>query len=503
MLPNYKLQAGNYLILAHSSAVNSLQNFGHVLPVFSSTSVLTNSGAELVLKFKDNKIIHIVNYTNKWYNNTSKDDGGWSIEMIDVNNPCSEENNWRASVDPKGGTPGSVNSVKAQNPDNVIPDIIRAILMNNDSLIVTFSEIIMDDILSPQNFTVSNGIGNPINVAFTDLSRKKIILIFNGANFVKDTIYTLSVSAGVKDCAGNVTQTILSAQFGIGDTIQPGDIVINEVLFYEPTGGNDYVELYNKTSKIFNLKDLKLAILDLDSYQTISKVKNITNEGFYLFPNDYVLITKSLKNVMKFYYTPYPKRVVEMPDFPALKSTGDRLTFINNSHQIIDDFIFNESMHFQLLNSFKGVALEKIYPGLSTQDSKSWHSAAQNVGFGTPTYKNSQYSQFKDFEGEITVEPEVFSPDLDGYNDLLYIYYKFAEPGYIANVQIFDSKGRLIRKLVRNELCSTNGYFVWDGLNDANMKAEIGIYVVYVEIFNLNGQTKSFKKHCVVGGYLR
>jgi len=500
-LPNYKLQAGKYVILAHSSAVNFLQTYGNVLPVLTGTSVLTNSGASLLLKYKDGKLIHFVEYTDKWYNNTNKDDGGWSLEMIDPNNPCGAENNWTASKDPKGGTPGAVNSVRAQNPDNIKPDLLRAILVNNDSIIVTFSESLMDDILLPTNFNVSNGIGNPNNVNFYDISRKKILLTFNGANFVVDTIYTLSVLTGVKDCVGNVVQTTLTTQFGIGNTILPGDIVINEVLFYEPTGGNDYVELYNNTSKLFNLKDLKLAVLDTN--QMASVVKNITNEGFYLLPYDYVVITKSLKKVTAFYNTPYPKKVVEMSEFPALKSTGDRLTFVNSSLQIIDDFIFDESMHFQLLNSFKGVSLEKIYPSLPTQDAKSWHSASQNVGFGTPTYQNSQYAKFRDFEGEITVEPEVFSPDLDGKDDLLNIFYKFPEPGYVANVQIFDAKGRLIRKLVRNELCGTEGRFVWDGLSDSKTKAEIGIYIVYVEIFNLNGKTNTFKKHCVVGGYLR
>lgn len=500
-LPNYKLQSGKYVLLAHSSAVNALQNNGTVLPVLTSTSILTNSGATLILKFKDGKLIHFVQYTDKWYNNTNKDDGGWSLEMIDTNNPCGAENNWTASKDPKGGTPGVVNSVKAQNPDNIQPDILRAILVNNDSLIATFSESIMDDILLPQNFSVDNGIGNPISVSFSDVSRKKVILTFNNANFVPNTVYTLSVLSGLKDCVGNTIQTTITAKFGIGDTILPGDIAINEVLFYEPTGSNDYVELYNKTSKIFNLKDLKLAVLDTS--QMVSVVKNITTEGFYLFPNDYVVITKSLKKVTAYYYTPYPKKVIEMSDFPALKSTGDRVTLVNTSLQIIDDFIFNEDMHFQLLNSFKGVALERIYPNLPTQDPKSWHSASQNIGFGTPTYQNSQYAKFQDFEGEITVTPEVFSPDLDGKDDLLNIFYKFPEPGYVANVQIYDSKGRLIRKLVRNELCGVEGYFVWDGLSDAKTKAEIGIYIVYVEVFNLNGTSKSFKKPCVVGGYLR
>ncbi|MCX7863057.1 MAG: lamin tail domain-containing protein [Bacteroidales bacterium] len=500
-LPSFKLQSGKYVLLAHASAVSSLQQYGAVLPVFSSTSVLTNSGAFLQLKYKDGKIIHFVEYSDKWYKNTSKDDGGWSLEQIDPNNPCGSETNWTASKDAKGGTPGAINSVNSSNSDTYKPDVLRAVLWNNDSLIVTFNETVLTSSLQPQNYIVSHGIGNPTSVSFIDLSQKKVLLTFSGVQFLPDTIYTLTILQGISDCVGNITQQNITVQFGIGSPILPGDIVINEVLFYEPTGGTDYVELYNKTSKIFNLKDLKL--VTLDSLQQISVIKPLTNEGFYLFPNDYVVITKSLSKVMQFYTTPYPKKVLEMSDFPALKSTGDRLTFVNNSLQVIDDFQFSESMHFQLLNSFKGVALERIHPSLPTQEPKSWHSASQNVGFGTPTYQNSQFSMFQNFDGEITVEPEIFSPDLDGKDDILYIRYKFPEAGYVANAQIFDSKGRLIRKLVRNELCGIEGYFTWDGLSDAKTKAEIGMYIVYIEVFHLNGTTKSFKKPCVVGGYLR
>ncbi len=499
-LPNYKLEAGKYVLLATSTAVNSLQSYGTVLPVLSSTTALTNSGASLMLKYKDGKLIHVVNYTDKWYNNTNKDDGGWSLEMIDPDNPCGEEENWKASDNPKGGTPGFVNSVYASNPDNKLPDVLRAILTDTNTIIVTFSETITSN-LSNNDFTVSHGIGNPDSISFIDINRNKALLWFNNTTFHPDTIYYLTISAGLSDCVGNTTTNEILIRFGKGKPIQPGDIVINEVLFYEPTGGTDYVELYNNTEKLFDIKDLKLATLDADSISTT--VKAITAEGYYLFPHEYVVITKSLKKVQEFYQVPYPKKVVEMADFPALKSTGDRLTFVNQSLQVIDDFSFSESMHFQLLNSFKGVALERIYPSLPTQDPKSWHSAAQQVGFGTPTYQNSQYSLFKDFDGEIVVEPEVFSPDMDGKDDLLNIHYNFPEPGYVANVNIFDAKGRLVRKLVRNELCGTTGYFVWDGLSEAKTKAEIGIYIIHVEVFNLNGTSKAFKKTCVVGGYLR
>lgn len=502
VLPSYQLPAGGYVILCHSSAVTALSVYGQALPAISSTTALTNSGTSIKLQSADGRMIHYVDYSDNWYQSSFKASGGWSLEQIDPMNPCGESANWIASTNVKGGTPGAQNSVYRSNPDNVLPDLLRAALIEPDTLILTFSETILDNQwLIPANFTVDHGIGNPTNVSFINNDHKKVLLLFNAAGFTNDTVYTVTVAAGVKDCAGNLTQNTLFAMFAIGDSVVSGSFIINEVLFYEQTGGNDYVELYNPTNHTYNLKDVKWAVID--NTGQISNLYDITTEGFYLFPHDYVVLAKTAKGVTNFYSTPYPKKILEMSSFPSLTSTSGRITFVNRSFEYIDDFAYNESMHFQLLNSFKGVSLERIHPELPTQDAKNWHSASQSCGFGTPTYQNSQYSHFEDNTSEILVEPEVFSPDMDGKDDVLNIHYKFSEPGYVANITIFDAKGREVKRLIRNEMCGIEGYFVWDGLTDAKTKAEIGIYIVYVEVFNLNGTTKAFKKTCVVGGYLR
>ena len=77
----------------------------------------------------------------------------------------------------------------------------------------------------------------------------------------------------------------------------------------------------------------------------------------------------------------------------------------------------------------------------------------------------------------------------------------------IGNVQIYDSRGRLEKTLLRNELLATSGTFFWDGITDdpegtGKMKARIGIYIIYFEAFDTKGNVKKYKKSCVVGGKL-
>jgi hypothetical protein len=134
-----------------------------------------------------------------------------------------------------------------------------------------------------------------------------------------------------------------------------------------------------------------------------------------------------------------------------------------------------------------------------TNDPDNWFSAASTVGYATPAYRNSHFSEGL-LSGEVSLDPEVFSPDQDGYNDLLTIQYQFSDPGFLGNVHIFDAEGRLVRHLVNNELLSSEGFFTWDGTGDDELKVRIGIYIVWFEVFDLSGRVQHFRLKCVVGG---
>jgi len=498
VFPSVKIPANNYLIICTQANQALLQPYGNTVGIISSTTALVDAGKSIILKNNEAQLISYIEYSDTWYRSTNKDNGGWSLEQIDPMNPCGEYANWTASSDPKGGTPGKINSVYHSNPDNINPELFRAILTLPDTLLLTFSETLFgNDTLNVTDFSVNHAIGNPVSAIFTDITKKKIKLIFN-QTFIKDTIYEVTVLGQLKDCAGNIITTLNKAQFAIPDSIDTNSFIINEVLFNPYTGGTDYIELYNNTSKIYDLRDAKLFIVgDVD---TLSY--SITTDGFYLFPDNYVVLSTDPNKIYPFYSYPGKKVFLKMDKMPSYNSADGRVTVVNKSLQIVDDLSYTESMQFKLLNSFQGVSLERIHPDQITQDAKNWHSAAESAGFGTPGYKNSQYAQFETFDGEITIEPEVFSPDNDGFNDLLNIRYKFDEPGYVANVTIFDARGRKIKSLISNEMLAVEGYFTWDGLNDYNHKASIGMYVVFVEVFNLNGKTKHFKKTCVLGSKL-
>ena len=111
---------------------------------------------------------------------------------------------------------------------------------------------------------------------------------------------------------------------------------------------------------------------------------------------------------------------------------------------------------------------------------------------------NSQYFPAQDFTENIVIEPETFSPDNDGFEDVLNINYSFDQPGKVANVTIYDAEGRQIIQLTNNELLSTQGTITWDGSTENNTKAHSGLYVISFEIHDEKGSTSKFKKTCVL-----
>jgi hypothetical protein len=499
-LPDVTIAPNGYIVLGGTGADNIFyNNFGiHITEVVSFPSLL-NTGTTISLSDTNNVVISSVSYSSSWYNDANKSDGGWSLEQIDSNNPCGGQNNWHASTHPNGGTPSYPNSVAASNPDNSSPVVDRIIVITADTIAILFTEPLNATTLSnPANYSFDNGLTTPTYVEAVGPEFKKIILKLS-SSMQLGRVYNCTVLNGVTDCVGNPTING-TAQFALTEAAAPNDIVINEVLFDPNTSGVDFVELYNRSNKTINLKDLRIGSMDTLS-GILKDTKSITNEGFLLFPKNYLVISENGNAIKQQYLTSNPKGFLDIVDLPSMNTDDDVVTLSDANFIVIDNLKYTAKMHFPLLVNTKGVSLERIDFNRPTNDKTNWNSAAESVGFATPAYRNSQYLQADGGSG-FSVSNPLFSPDNDGYNDVLNITYKINEPGKAANIFIFDSKGRRVTHLVKNEQLATDGVISWNGINDDNEKAPIGIYVVYVELFDLSGKINKYKLSCTLAGKL-
>jgi hypothetical protein len=499
-LPDVTIAPNGYIVLGGTGADNVFyNNLGiHITEVVSFPSLL-NTGTTISLSDTNNVVISSVSYSSSWYNDANKSDGGWSLEQIDSNNPCGGQSNWHASTHPNGGTPSYPNSVAASNPDNSSPVVDRIIVITADTIAILFTEPLNATTLSnPANYSFDNSLTTPTYVEAVGPEFKKVILKLS-SSMQLGTVYNCTVLNGVTDCVGNPTING-TAQFALPEAPAPNDIVINEVLFDPNSGGVDFVELYNRSNKTINLKDLRIGSMDTLS-GILKDTKSITDEGYLVFPESYVVISENGAAIKQQYLTTNPKGFLDIVDLPSMNTDDDVVTLSDANFIVIDNLKYTAKMHFPLLVTTKGVSLERIDFNRSTDDKTNWNSASEGAGFATPAYRNSQYLQADGGSG-VTIPNPLFSPDNDGYNDVLNISYKLDEPGKAANVYIFDSRGRQVRYLVRNQQLAQDGTLSWNGINDDNEKAPIGIYVVYVELFNLSGKVNKYKLSCTLAGKL-
>ena len=500
-LPECFIEPGGYLILACEDAVSSLQPLGPAIGVPGlSSSALTNSGNDLYLFDSQEFLVAFVNYRETWYGHPAKSQGGWSLEKIDPLNFCEGANNWTASNDPSGGTPGGPNSVFSSNPDVTPPVFLRTGYQAEDTISLYFSEPMDEGGLLNLTQAGDFGLGAVLSVLprWPDFSSVTLVL---ETPLNPEVIYEMTLPAFLADCAGNP----LDGNFGrvaIPHQAEPFDVVINEVLFNPPEGGCRYIELYNRSEKVLDLKNL--ATTSKDTIQGfLTDVCEISPESALFFPGEYVTLTADPLAVKKTFFSHDPNAFFVPTAFPPMTNNGGILALATTSLQEIEGLIFNEDMHFPLLSTFKGVALERVNFHQPSLDRSNWHSAAQNTGFGTPGLKNSQYHAWLNpQEGQLLVSPEVFSPDNDGHDDLLTLHYRFEKPGYVASLRVFDSRGRLIRNLVQAELIAAEGIFTWDGTSDEALKAPIGIYLIHLEVLDLEGHVHHMRRTAVLGGKL-
>lgn len=494
-LPNFMLMPDSFVIVCTGSAVAALSAFGTTLPVSSFPS-LDNTGESLSLITDQGLTMHALSYNVNWYQNELKKDGGWTLEMIDTKNPCSGFNNWKASEDLKGGTPGKKNAVDGSNPDAGAPQLLRAYATDSLNVILVFDEPLNNNsATNATNYSIGDGIAiSAANSASTVTDRVNLLLT---KPLQRNKIYTITANA-ITDCAGNAIGNKKTAKVGLSEVADSLGIVINEILFNPPTNGTDYVEIYNRSNKIIDLKQTYIA--NRNSSGVVSSIAQLSTESYLLFPEDFMVITEDPAAVKSLYVTQNPDAFVTIASMPSYNDDAGDVIILNAQGQITDELKYSEKWHFNLINNREAVALERIDYNAATQLQDNWHSAAQMVGYGngTPTYKNSQSRINNDVKGEVKLSPEIVSPDNDGQDDFATLDYNFPSAGYVANVTIFDATGRPVRMLQRNALCGVKGSFRWDGLGDKNQQLATGIYVVLTEIFNLQGKKKLFKNTIVV-----
>ena len=489
-LPDFDLNANDHIIFCNPADTSKFKTFGKVIGV-SGMPTLNNDADKVIVMTADGSIMDEIDYNLTWYHDKTKQDGGWTIERINPYLICTDEMNWEASKNSSGGTPGKQNSVYSDLPDKNAPQIVELSVIDSLHLQVSFTKKMdLTTLTDPANYSISPTINHPQSVT-ASIDQKSAQLTLP-KSLEKRTIYNLIIS-DVEDCSGNMIK-LNGTLFGLPEAADSFDVVVNEILFNPQPYGFDFVEIYNRSAKIISLKSLKICSFD----SNIKTPYTLSNTSNLLFPGEYLAVTENREDILTRYTVKFPDKLLELPTLPSFSDDLGVVGILNADNKIIDKFSYSKAYHFKLLDNEEGVSLERLSPAYKTQDAANWTSAASSVGYATPTYQNSHYQTETPVIDEVTIDPQTFSPDNDGFQDELIIKLKFDRPNFFGTITIFDLAGREVRKLVKNDIFADENLYKWDGTDNNGTKSALGVYIILFEISNTDGSTKKVKKTCTL-----
>lgn len=474
---NGVIPADSFAVITRAQSVPLFPADINVIGVSMSSTQLTNSGARLRLFNAENQLIHSVTYSDQWYASSAKREGGWSLEQIDPTNFCGMGQNWQESIHPSGGTPGRRNSVFAPNPDTVQLRIVNISVPSPTQIKLIFNKPLHPSPSVSPDFSIRPDPGI-LSVSY-DLNSDNSLIIELIEPLAEGILYELEAIERPIDCQS--TQSAAGIyHFGLPLAPEAGDVILNEVLFNQPTNGSKFVEIVNISSKVLDLSKIKLANAAGGQFQN---VRDITTDPILLLPGAYLVITNSIAGVLNFYTTKCSTCFIQS-SLPTMNIGSGNIALLNSDSEVLDYFEYDENMHSPLVRNPKGVSLERISFTSPINDSRYWKSASQQSGFATPGYKNSQQATENISDQELEVLPKTFSPNNDGYNDFVQIHYRLDENNYIGTLHISDLNGNSVKTVAMSELLSDEGFFTWDGTDEKGRKVSSGIYVVIFDLFH-------------------
>ena len=356
---------GGFAVLVRNGEAFAAAFPGVAFTALGSFPTLNNSGdtVRLVLAGTD---LDAVPYTPAFGGNNA------STERRDPDGPSDAASNFGTTSDPAGGTPGRANSLFAA--DTAPPGLDGAEALDATTIEVTFTEpVTAATAAQAGNYVVSES-GTP---AAAVLAAPSVVRLTLAAPLAGPATFTLTVT-NVADAAGNVlAQAQTTFFFGAFDTPEPRDIVINEILYDPPQSPEspfEWVELFNRTSRTFDLAALRFA-------DAASALLPIASTPTPIAPGEYVVIGRDAEA----FASVFPGvRFVQVAGFPALNNGGDRPAIVRADSTVIDAVAYGSR------TDVRNVSLERRDPDAPSVAANFLPSVAP--AGATPGARNSTFA---------------------------------------------------------------------------------------------------------------
>lgn len=270
--------------------------------------------------------------------------------------------------------------------DTTPPEIESVQVIYNQQIDVVFNEPV--EVVSAQN-TNNYSLFPVVSISGiqVDNSNPKLIHIGLATPLINGNTYKLTIN-GIIDLEGNISSSSVDFIYRIAELPHKGDVIITEIMSDPiPSIGLpevEFIEIYNRSNKYFNLLDWKLE--DESSSGTIVES--------WLSPGEYKLICSTTT------LDEYPNGV-GCSNFPNLNNSADHLKLKYSNGMLLDEITYDIDFFQDELKKSGGYSFERKNLNLPCFKSTNWDGSTNVIG-GTPGFQNSI----------IEIIPDVINPTL-------------------------------------------------------------------------------------------
>jgi gliding motility-associated-like protein len=252
-----------------------------------------------------------------------------------------------------------------------------------------------------------------------------------------------------------------------GDQFPP--VILNEFLANPAVGGaGEWVEIVTQGDISFDMTGWKLG----DS----QGLDDISNAAITVGNGEYVILAQSSTEFLG-HYAGYTGQIVESLQWPTLNNDGDIV-------RLVDQYGI-EASRFEYQSVFSD---EATWSRSEEEGSAGRWGRSESPG-GSPGEMNSVVFAPAGSSVSIDLDTEIFSPNGDGYQDVLEIRLNASE-AEAYSLRIYDRHGRKVKTLIEDEPF-LRAVYEWDGRDDQGRKLSLGMYIVYFDVSGVQSVRKT------------
>jgi len=260
--------------------------------------------------------------------------------------------------------------------------------------------------------------------------------------------------------------------------------VISEIMPRPVEDTGEWIEIINATAITKDMRGWSL----LDAAEHTATLKD---GDLMLAPGGYLIVAEDTATITALDLPPDVGRMVPR-DWTPLTNDGDTLSLIDPARGVIDKIAYTSQA-----TTVAGRSWERLDPGGSGLDPDNWGYCGEFSG-NTAGAPNSLTAAEPSGGVKITADPNPFSPDGDGVDEVTSISFVQPPGSYRITIDVYNLHGQPVRRLASDlPAGSASPVLQWDGRSDRGAMLPTGRYVIVLESLNY-ARGRTFVARCTV-----